>query len=222
MCNLKENGGYLYEAVLSVNLQKSWIGKVMRQLPVSVNVLDTIPLGEDGVQDLVEVRLNGTTIDVLTDTIGKLDGVDFVKSTKIDQARVIMIVGTKDCWGCRAVVDSKCFLISATSDADGWVEWKLVMDEKKQLQQLVEGLEENDIETRLVMIAPVDDKESLTQRQETIIKTALERGYYDFPKRIGIRELARIFSISTASVSETLRRGQKKIIEQYFQTKKDL
>ena len=45
---------------------------------------------------------------------------------------------------------------------------------------------------------------------------AYQRGYYDFPKRIGVRELAEMFDISTATLSEILRRGQKKIIEHYF------
>jgi len=209
----------LYEAVLSVNLNESWVGKVMRKLPVVIQILDTIPFDAHGVQDLAEVQLKGATPEVLTRTISEIEGVDFVKAERTDQDRAIVIVATKGCGGCRSIIESKCFLKSATSDKDGWVEWKLIMNEKRQLADLVENLEKKGIESKLILISPIDDKDSLTQRQEMIIKTALDRGYYDFPKRIGIRELARIFNISTASVSETLRRGQKKIIEQYMNNK---
>ncbi len=211
----------MYEAVLSVNLQNSWVGKSTGQLPIKVNILDTIPFGDEGVQDLAEIKLNGTDPNLLEKIIGEFDGVDFVKASQVDQDKVITIVGTKGCGGCRSILESGCFLISATTDSQGWVEWKLIMNEKLQLQKLVENLNQRDIESSLIMIHPIDDKDSLTPRQEKIIKTALERGYYDFPKRIGIRELARLFSISTASVSETLRRGQKKIIEHYFKDRGD-
>ena len=211
----------MYEAILSVHLKESWIGKSTVQLPISISILDTIPFGEHGVQDLAEIKLNGTDPNLLEKIIGDLEGVDFVKASQVDQDKVIIIVGTKGCGGCRALLESGCFLISASTDEQGWVEWKIIMNEKIQLQKLVTHLEEKNIESSLIMIQPIDDKDSLTPRQENIIKTALERGYYDFPKRIGIRELARIFSISTASVSETLRRGQKKIIEHYFKDRKD-
>lgn len=209
----------MYEVVLSVHLRDSWIGKIMGRLPVEINVLDTIPFEGSGVQDLVEVKLNGTSVDILEKETKAINGVDFVKASQVDQDKLILIVGTTGCVGCRAIIESGCFLISANTDRDGWVEWKLILNEKRQLQDLVDNLDSHDVETNLILIQPVDDKDSLTPRQERIIKTALDRGYYDFPKRIGIRELARIFSISTASVSETLRRGQKKIIEHYFQTK---
>jgi len=206
----------MYEAVLSVDLGESWISRTMHLLPVHINVLDVIPFDEKGVEDLVEVKLNGTSPEILEATIKDLSGVEFVKVSKVDLDKVIMIVGTRGCSGCRTIIESGCFLVSAGTGSDGWIEWKLIMNEKLQLQRLVEKLQGNGVQTKLILIQPVDDKEALTQRQERIIKTALERGYYDFPKRIGIRELARLFNISTASVSETLRRGQKKIIEQYF------
>jgi len=209
----------LYEAVLAVNLVDSWVGKISNQLPVSINIVDTIAFGDEGVQDLAEIRLNGTDPDLIEKVISGFDHIDFVKASKIDQDKVIVIVGTKGCGGCRSIVESGCFLVSASTDDQGWVEWKLIINEKLQLQKLVEALSGRGIDSRLILIQPIDDRESLTPRQEKIIKTALERGYYDFPKRIGIRELARIFDISTASVSETLRRGQKKIIEHYFKQK---
>ena len=209
----------MYEVVLSVHLKESWIGKIKDQFPVDITVLDAIPFEGKGIQDLVEVKLNGTSPEVLEKAISDIDGVDFVKVSKVEREKVIIIVGTSGCVGCRSIIESGCFLVSADTTQEGWVEWKLILNEKKQLQKLVDNLESHGVDTNLILIQPVDDKDSLTTRQENIIKTALERGYYDFPKRIGIRELARRFNISTASVSETLRRGQKKIIEEYFNTR---
>lgn len=211
----------MYEAVISVNLNESWVSVISRQLPVHINILDSIAYDDSGVQDLAEVKLNGTQTAILESTITELPNVDFVKVSQTDLDKAITIVGTKGCGGCKAIVESGCFLVSARTADEGWVEWKLILNEKLQLQKLMDELKKRKIGSKLILIQPIDDRESLTPRQEKIIKTALDRGYYDFPKRIGIRELARMFDISTASVSETLRRGQKKIIEQHFKDASD-
>ncbi|MCU0798804.1 MAG: helix-turn-helix domain-containing protein [Candidatus Thermoplasmatota archaeon] len=211
----------MYEAVISVNLNESWVSIISRQLPIHITILDSIPYGDGGVQDLAEVKLNGTQPEILESTIKDLPTVEFVKVTQTDLDKAITIVGAKGCGGCKAIVESGCFLVSARTSEGGWVEWKLILNEKLQLQRLVDELKGRKIDSKLILIQPIDDRESLTPRQEKIIKTALERGYYDFPKRIGIRELARLFDISTASVSETLRRGQKKIIEEHFRDSTD-
>ena len=81
---------------------------------------------------------------------------------------------------------------------------------------MVFKLEEGSCDVKLKKISNIDDTKMLTPKQEEIIRTAYLRGYYDFPKRVGVRELAEQFDISTATISEILRRGQKKIIERYL------
>ena len=206
----------MFEAVLSVNLKQSWISALTSTLPVEVHLLDTIAHEEEGVEDLVEVKLNNIPLVQVKELIESMESVDHLKSSEMEHGRAILIVSTRDCGGCRALVESNCFLISATAGKGGWVEWKMIIDEKKQLKKLVENLEGRGVDTELKQITAIEEKETLTDRQKTILKKALERGYFEFPKRIGIRELAKMFGISTASVSETLRRGQKKIIESYF------
>nr|WP_244372844.1 helix-turn-helix domain-containing protein [Archaeoglobus fulgidus] len=45
---------------------------------------------------------------------------------------------------------------------------------------------------------------------------ALEKGYFDFPKRVKLEQLAEFFGIAPSTLSEILRRGQKKVLEKYF------
>jgi hypothetical protein len=63
----------VYEAVLAVNLKESWVGKLSHQLPISVNIVDTIAFGDEGVQDLAEIKLNGTDPDLIEKIIGEFD-----------------------------------------------------------------------------------------------------------------------------------------------------
>lgn len=57
----------------------------------------------------------------------------------------------------------------------------------------------------------------LTAKQHELLKLAYEMGYYDFPKRIHIRELAKTLGISTAALAETLSTAKKKILSKYFE-----
>lgn len=54
-----------------------------------------------------------------------------------------------------------------------------------------------------------------TGRQEQILPVAFERGYFDYPKKIGLKDMARQIGIET-SLAEILRRGRRKISEEYF------
>ncbi|MDG7006881.1 MAG: helix-turn-helix domain-containing protein [Nitrososphaerota archaeon] len=56
----------------------------------------------------------------------------------------------------------------------------------------------------------------LTTRQEQILSIAFEGGYFDFPKGVGLKELASETGIKTSTLAEILRRGQRKILGEYL------
>jgi len=51
----------------------------------------------------------------------------------------------------------------------------------------------------------------LTDAQHEVFRAALERGYFDIPRRTTLVDLAEEFDISDQAVSERLRRAQKKV-----------
>ena len=56
----------------------------------------------------------------------------------------------------------------------------------------------------------------LTENQERIFWLALKSGFFDYPRQIGMAELAAKLGISTATLSEIMRRGQRRLLEHYF------
>ena len=108
------------------------------------------------------------------------------------------------------------FLISAETRDNGKVDWTLVLSDKAVLKDIFDHLKNKSVEAELVKLTKIDDKESLTERQDKIAKVAFERGYFDYPKRISLRELARMFEVSPSTLSEILRKGQRKIVLDYF------
>jgi predicted DNA binding protein len=68
----------------------------------------------------------------------------------------------------------------------------------------------------IVRKSDIDIKPQITARQEFILKTALELGYFDYPKRIDLKGLSERLGISYTTISEILRRAERKIIGEFF------
>jgi predicted DNA binding protein len=81
-------------------------------------------------------------------------------------------------------------------------------------------MKDNGMDASVKSLRDISSKEELTKRQEDILKIALEKGYFDYPKGTSIRELAAMFGISISTLSEILRSGQKKVMASYFKENK--
>jgi len=53
---------------------------------------------------------------------------------------------------------------------------------------------------------------SLTDRQRTVIRGALDRGYYEWPREIKSGELADALDISRATLQEHLRKAERTLL----------
>ncbi len=58
------------------------------------------------------------------------------------------------------------------------------------------------------------DLSSLTARQLVTFSRALERGYYDRNREIGLSELAAEFEVSKSALSQRLARAEEKLMRQ--------
>ncbi len=96
------------------------------------------------------------------------------------------------------------------------MEWKLITGGEGSLSDLVDQLKAYGCDVELKSTTHLTKKTMLTSRQEEIVKAAFEKGYYDYPKKTTMKELARIFDISPSTLSEILQRGEKKVMGWYF------
>jgi predicted DNA binding protein len=206
----------IMEAVLSIKSPFSWACSVSEKHDVEIKVLDCTPLKNNEVKDLVEIKFHDENVDDVIASIKMCSCVKAVEISSIERERFYAIVSTQDCIGCKLFADKDCFMLSAASTEAGRVNYKIIFADRKVLQELIWDFQNAGAEVQLLKISNINEDEMLTEKQEKIIQVAFERGYYDFPKRIGIKELSEMFSISTATLSEILRRGQRKIIEDYF------
>ena len=206
----------MLEAVISITPPQSWIKRVTAEFPSIIRVLDCRSLVDgEGVQELFEVTSTAELSEKIVDYLRQDSYVYDIDIVKAEQGRVIGSLKTHKCTACKTFAEADCFLVSATSKLDGKLEWT-VLGNDTMVKSLMQELENEKVAGQVVKISKIKGEKELTARQENILQIALEKGYFEFPKKISLRLLARVLDVSPATLSEILRRGQKGVLEEHF------
>jgi predicted DNA binding protein len=208
----------VFELVISTDKDSHWIGRMSLEFPHSVSLIDMSNDDKGKVVNLVELKSGSVDTDRIKDMISGFKGFDSIRMSEKIEGKIIIVAGFEHCDICSAIMDSGCFLKYASVDGNR-IKWKFLSPSKENARNLTSILEEKSISFVLNRLVPVEDSESLSSRQEEALKIALEGGYFDFPKRMGVREMAQEMNISSASVSEVLRRAMKNLVIDYFKEK---
>jgi predicted DNA binding protein len=206
----------MLEAVISITPPHSWIKRVTSSFPAVIRVMDCRNIPEkEGVQELFEITCAPELTEKVTDFLRQDDYVYDVDIVKGKSGRVIGSLKTKKCTACRTFAGANCYLVSASSKPDGKLEWTLLGSDT-MVKTLLKELEQSYVLAQVLKVSQIQDEVELTARQEHILQIALEKGYFEFPKKITLRELAKTLEISPATLTEILRRGQKRVLQEHF------
>lgn len=118
------------------------------------------------------------------------------------------------CFVALPILESGCIITSVEIKKDHVI-WQTICNDEDFLS-LIEKLESAKVEFEITYKGRPEGKSEITFREEEVLRFALEKGYFDFPKKIRLEEIAEHFGIAGSTVSEILRRAQKKILEKYF------
>ena len=90
---------------------------------------------------------------------------------------------------------------------------------RERLSQLTEQLENFGLQFR---VEQVDDRlhesQLLSKRQQEVVLTAVECGYYDTPRRCSLTDLAEHLGIAKSTCSETLHRAEETIVKHFVES----
>jgi predicted DNA binding protein len=211
-----KSGGSLLEAVLAIETPVEWKQELTSKYHAKIAILDCLPYQDDGNRDLVEIEVEEQYVDMVLEDVKKNPEVDLVDLMVVDRGRIKGAVATNECVACCSMVGTDAFLLDSNVNKEGKTVWRLLATDKQSIRQVITDLEDHRYNVELMKLTSVDVDELMTSRQEDILQIAFERGYFDYPKRISLRDLAAMFDISISTLSEMLRKGQRKIMEEYF------
>lgn len=209
----------MLEAVLKSSLPHSWIQAAVTKYSSSVEILDSKILSNNTVQHLFDIQVKPELADELVDAIRKDKDVVELEVMKSESGHVFGSATLARCSICKEVTRSKCFLASVTVNSIEGAHWT-VLGNDESFKDLNRAMEKAGIEFDVILRKNLADRDLLlTARQDQILSIAFERGYFDFPKKIGLKELAVQTGIETSTLAEILRRAQKKILGEYLARK---
>lgn len=102
---------------------------------------------------------------------------------------------------------------------DGTEHWEMACWDREPLMQILERLpEEFEIKLKSISKTKIDEiflphiMPKLSEKQKQVIETAVQKGYYNFPRKINLDGLAKNLKLSKPTVQQHLRTAEKKLV----------
>lgn len=205
----------MLEAVLKCPQPHKWIQLVTEGYSAEVDILDSKSPSKGITQHLFDIQANASQVEELLEAIKKDKDVTEVEAVRSRGGRIYGSVSSRRCTVCKEVARSKCFLASVAISSREGARWTL-LGSGDSFSGLLRALERQGVDYEVKEKRNLEDSDLLTSRQEQILSIAFEMGYFDFPKRAGLKEVAGQTGIKTSTLAEIVRRGQKKILGEYL------
>ncbi len=207
----------MIEATLRVVLPCSWVTDVTREHGATVSLVEQKPAAGTTLQSLVEIDPGDADPDTVVETLRNNRFIHRVEAIVPPRGKILATLMVDNCHACRELANSECFLTDATATQGGGLEWRLLAPRRSAVEDLVKTLRARGISVDLVAIKTMKGAGGLTDRQERVISLAYQLGYFEFPRKINLSELAKKLGVSKAALSETLHTGEEKVLHAYFQ-----
>jgi len=83
--------------------------------------------------------------------------------------------------------------------------WRFAAGKTSDVGEIISRLGEGGIQARVKDITPLDRNVALTQKEKGIIVVAIERGYFEFPRKITLEDLGRLVGVEPGLLGKILR-----------------
>jgi len=169
------------------------------------------------VTHFVDILSEKTSATLMVRELGKLPDVVGTDVAVIGANRIVGAVTSNDCAVCSVIMESNLgyFIGPAVTGENCEITYKIFMS-GDSIPRFLQALHLRGINYKVSEISKLTPTRALTSKQEKVLKTALELGYYEYPKRASTDDLSKALGVATSTVSEILRRAERKIISEYF------
>lgn len=195
-----------------------WIKDLVETHSASIRIRD-IRMSGEGVKDLFEIFMPSGKIEGFSSELLEKKRVDTGGLSFTDENHATAIVNAHECAVCKAILKWDLFLTEAYSNDSGDIIMKLLVPNEITVSGFLERLSVDGVKFDLLRKRALSKRSDITARQEYVVKTALELGFFDYPKKVNLEGLSKRLNVSYVTLAEILRRAEKKIISSYFKKK---
>ncbi|MFB6122252.1 MAG: helix-turn-helix domain-containing protein [Haloferacaceae archaeon] len=201
-------------AKLNVTLPEgTWIRAVSDRFPdATFRVLAALPDEESGV-GLVEIRSDDIR-DVI-ETMDGLEGISAIDPLRAVEDEALLQFETTEPLLLLSIRDSRIPFEPPVTISDGAAAVEITAS-RERLSELGEQLRTFGMPFEVEYIRQsIDSRDLLTERQRDLLRTAVDEGYYDTPRRCTLTELADAVGIAKSTASEQLHRAEETVIKEF-------
>ena len=124
---------------------------------------------------------------------------------------------SEGCEVCNTILKHNAFLISGKSMQNNIITYSFIVPTFEAYRGIICDLEKAGYAVNVRKAGKFEQQiDVLTENQERVFWLALKSGFFDYPRQIGMAELAEKIGISPATLSEIIRRGTRRLLEHYF------
>jgi len=210
----------MFEVELSITPQRAWVYNLSPKYQAVVKILDCKPVKRGGVRELFEIFVAEDRVGDVLKELKSNSSVTRLDVISVKGGRITGSLISHTCSACKVLASSGCFILSSTLNQDGTIRW-VMLGNKPSIKKLLDQLEKQGVRFTIKKIGRAKTPNLLTKRQEEVLLLAYELGYFDQPRRINLHSLASMLKLSPPTLSELLRRAQKKVITAYIKSKQN-
>ncbi len=206
------------EVELQFRAPAEWIKILVESHSARIKIRD-IRRSKEGVKDLVEIFAPAGDIKGLSSGLLKETETTEDHLTMVDENHATAIVNAGQCPICSVILNWDLFLVEAYSTDSGDMIMRWLVPDEATVSGFLARLDEDGVKFELIKKRNLTKRGDITSRQEYVVKTALDLGFFDYPKKVNLEGLSKRLNVSYVTLAEILRRAEKNIISSYFKKK---
>jgi predicted DNA binding protein len=198
---------------------ESWVEKLCHERLASIRVIGVkTQENQSEVTHFVDISSESSSAEEISKEIQTSSDITNSDLARVGINRVIGSVTSTDCVVCKALFESKTntFIAPANTGDNCQMSYKVYIS-ASGLPNFLQKLHKQGVTYKIADLSPLASRRGITTRQQKVVRSALELGYYDFPKKINTEQLAAKLGIKAGTVGEILRRAEKNVITRYFE-----
>ena len=125
---------------------------------------------------------------------------------------------SEGCEVCNTILAHDAFLISGKSVEEDAIMYSFMVPTFGSYTSIIQALEAAGHKVTVRKMGKFEPRTAvLTEKQERIFWLALKGGFFDYPRKVGLREIGEKLGVQPSTLSEIIRRGTRRLLEHYFE-----
>ena len=172
----------------------------------TLSIADCWPLNREEMVMLLDITGTPIAIKKTIATLQEMAGVKEVIEEESGTQPARVFIALEKPRICGSAEDSTIMCLDCPfNSTDVPARWRFAARKTGDVREIVAKLAEGGIQARIQDITPLDKNVTLTLKEKGIIAVAIERGYFEFPRRITLEDLSKAVGVEVSSLGRILR-----------------